>query len=115
MPILHLFRQSALVFTCLILLCLVPAAGFAAKKPAKPAAPVAPEAPFTLEQPANWQFHQAGECDTLTLFLQNNNDPLQQLFFLYVFPRKNFLQNKISFSYRSCFIHYYHNTIFQGL
>lgn len=84
MPILHLFRQSALVFTCLILLCLVPAAGFAAKKPAKPAAPVAPEAPFTLEQPANWQFHQAGECDTLTLFLQNNNDPLQQLFF---FPR----------------------------
>ena len=84
MSILHLIRQSALVFTCLLLLCLVPAMGFAAKKPAKPAAPTSPEAPFALDQPPNWQLYQAGECDTLTLFLQNSKDPLQQLFF---FPR----------------------------
>ena len=84
MPILHLLRQSALIFACLLLLCLLPTMGFAAKKPAKPAAPTSPEAPFALEQPPNWQLYQAGECDTLTLFLQNSKDPLQQLFF---FPR----------------------------
>ena len=84
MPILHLLRQSALIFACLLLLCLLPTMGFAAKKPAKPAAPTSPEAPFALEQPPNWQLYQAGECDTLTLFLHNSKDPLQQLFF---FPR----------------------------
>ena len=85
MSILHLLRQSALVFTCLLLLCLIPAMGFAAKKPAKPATPAAPEAPFALDQPPNWQLYQAGECDTLTLFLQNSKDPLQQLFFFFFF------------------------------
>lgn len=58
--------------------------GFAAKKPAKPATPAAPEAPFALDQPPNWQLYQAGECDTLTLFLQNRQRPAATAF---LFPR----------------------------
>ena len=56
----------------------------AAKKPPKPTTPAAPAVPFTFEKPANWMLSQSGECDTLTLFLQNPAEPLQQLFF---FPR----------------------------
>ena len=79
------FRRACLTLSCLLLaLCILPTISFAAKAPAKPATPAAPEVPFTIEQPTNWQFSQAGECDTLTLFLQNQTTPLQQLFF---FPR----------------------------
>ena len=73
-----------LMFTCLLLLLLIPTCAFAAKTPAKPTAPAPPEAPFALETPTNWQLFQAGECDTLTLFMQNTTQQLQQLFF---FPR----------------------------
>ena len=77
-------RASLTLIVLLLLLCSLPTLSSAAKAPAKPTAPATPEVPFTLEQPANWQFFQAGECDTLTLFLQNQTTPLQQLFF---FPR----------------------------
>ena len=76
--------QTKLIFVCLMLFFLIPAFACAAKTPAKPVTPVVPEAPFTLEKTVNWQLLQAGECDTLSLFLQNSNNPLQQLFF---FPR----------------------------
>jgi hypothetical protein len=56
----------------------------AAKAPAKPAAPAAPSVPFTLQKSADWILTQAGDCDTLSLFLRNLSDPLQQLFY---FPR----------------------------
>lgn len=75
---------GALVCACFFSLLAVPAA--AAKKdvktPDKPAAPAGP--PFTLTQPAGWNLHQSGECDLLTLYLQNSAEPLQQFFF---FPR----------------------------
>jgi hypothetical protein len=76
--------KYSLLFGLLILLCLLPFAASAAKKPPKPPAPSAPVVPFTFEKPANWTLSQTGECDTLTLFLQNPAEPLQQLFF---FPR----------------------------
>ena len=56
----------------------------AAKAPPKPTQPVVPPVPFTWEKPVGWTLAQTGECDTLTLFLRNPADPLQQLFF---FPR----------------------------
>ena len=74
-------RASLTLIVLLLILCSLPTLVSAAKTPAKPTAPATPEVPFTLEQPANWQFFQAGECDTLTLFLQNQTTPLQQLFF----------------------------------
>ena len=53
----------------------------AAKKPPKPTEPIIP---YTWAKPADWILTQAGDCDTLTLFLRNPSEPLQQLFF---FPR----------------------------
>lgn len=77
-------KNFSWLFGLLVLLCLFPFAASAAKKPSKPAAPAAPVVPFTFEKPTNWTLSQTGECDTLTLLLQNPAEPLQQLFF---FPR----------------------------
>ena len=64
------------------------ATAYAAKSPSKstPQNKTAPKPaePFSLEVPTGWTFSQAGDCDTLTLFLHNPAQPLQQLFF---FPR----------------------------
>ena len=59
----------------------------AATKPAPKPVPTAaktPAVPFTLEKPPDWILSQAGECDTLTLFLRSPTEPMLQLFF---FPR----------------------------
>lgn len=80
----HNNRQLLRIFISLLLLCALPLSALAAKKPAKQAAAAKPEPPFHFEIPPQWSLSQAGECDTLTLFLRNPADPLQQLFF---FPR----------------------------
>lgn len=78
------FRKSACMMGLLLLLIVSFPLCVAAKKPPKPTPPAAPAVPFTFEKPANWTLSQSGECDTLTLFLHNPAEPLQQLFF---FPR----------------------------
>ena len=80
----QIFRKSACLMGLLLLLSMSFPLCAAAKKPPKPTTPAAPAVPFTFEKPANWMLSQSGECDTLTLFLQNPAEPLQQLFF---FPR----------------------------
>jgi hypothetical protein len=80
----QIFRKSACLMGLLLLLSVSFPLCAAAKKPPKPSTPAAPAVPFTFEKPANWTFSQSGECDTLTLFLHNPAEPLQQLFF---FPR----------------------------
>ena len=75
-------KISFLLGLLLLLWFIPPTAG--AKKAPKPATPPAPAVPFTFEKPVNWTLSQSGECDTLTLFLHNPAEPLQQLFF---FPR----------------------------
>ena len=75
---------------CLFLFCCIALSMTAftivadAKAPPKPTKPATPPVPFTWEKPADWVLSQAGDCDTLTLFLRNPAEPLQQLFF---FPR----------------------------
>ena len=77
-------RKSACMMGLLLLLSVSFPLCAAAKKPPKPTTPTAPAVPFTFEKPADWTLSQSGECDTLTLFLHNPAEPLQQLFF---FPR----------------------------
>ncbi len=77
-------RKSACMMGLLLLLSVSFPLCAAAKKPPKPTTPTAPAVPFTFEKPADWTLSQSGECDTLTLFLRNPAEPLQQLFF---FPR----------------------------
>ena len=75
------------IAVCCLLLTLSAQTADAAKKPPKPddkQPPVAAAPPFTLETPAGWQLFKSGECDILTLYMQNSAEPLQQLFF---FPR----------------------------
>lgn len=80
----QIFRKSACLVGLLLLLSVSFPLCAAAKKPPKTTTPAAPAVPFTFEKPANWTLSQSGECDTLTLFLHNPAEPLQQLFF---FPR----------------------------
>ena len=77
-------QKSACMMGLLLLLSVSFPLCAAAKKPPKPTTPTAPAVPFTFEKPADWTLSQSGECDTLTLFLHNPAEPLQQLFF---FPR----------------------------
>lgn len=82
-----LTRYRILILIYLLILFACPALVDAAKKApessaAKPAAPTMP--PFTLSIPPGWQLSHSGDCDTLTLYLRNQSDSLQQLFF---FPR----------------------------
>ena len=77
-------QKSACMMGLLLLLSVSFPLCAAAKKPPKPTTPTAPAVPFTFEKPADWTLSQSGECDTLTLFLRNPAEPLQQLFF---FPR----------------------------
>ncbi len=78
------YRSSFRIFIFLLLIMAIPLNALAAKKSAKPAPEAKPDPPFSFENPLQWPLSQAGECDTLTLFLHNPADPLQQLFF---FPR----------------------------
>ena len=80
----QVLRKSAFMMGLLLLLSVSFPLCVAAKKPPKPTTPAAPVVPFTFEKPTNWTLSQSGECDTLTLFLHNPTEPLQQLFF---FPR----------------------------
>ena len=80
----QLYKSTAVLFLVFLLFSAV---ADAAKNPAKmaPAQPNAnPAASFSLEMPPGWLLSQAGDCDTLTLFLRHPTEPLQQTFF---FPR----------------------------
>lgn len=77
-------RQLLRILIFFLLLCALPLNALAKKEPAKQDSAAKPEPPFYFEIPPQWPLSQAGECDTLTLFLHNPADPLQQLFF---FPR----------------------------
>ena len=80
----QVLRKSAFMMGLLLLLSVSFPLCALAKKPPKPTTPAAPVVPFTFEKTTNWTLSQSGECDTLTLFLHNPAEPLQQLFF---FPR----------------------------
>ena len=63
----------------------------AAKKPDPPPAPPPPpgfermtDPAFTLDKPSSWNFYRNGDCDRMTLFARDSNEPLRQVFF---FPR----------------------------
>lgn len=82
-----IFKTTLMLCLCGILLIPLPvsakkAAPQAEKPTPAPAAPTAP--PFKLQLPSGWLLYQAGECDTLSLYLINSVEPLQQLLF---FPR----------------------------
>jgi len=72
------------IFIFLLLILVIPLNALAAKKPSKQTHIAKPEPQFIFEIPSQWLLTRAGDCDTLTLFLRNPADPLQQLFF---FPR----------------------------
>lgn len=76
---------SSLFLGCAIFLMFsVSSISLAAKAPPAPVSTPLPSQPFTFDQPAGWTLSQSGACDTLTLYLHNSAEPLQQLFF---FPR----------------------------
>lgn len=92
-----IFLRHLFIFFCIVFTTTTFTIVSAAKPPIKPTQPLVPPAPFTLEKPAAWVLSQAGECDTLTLFLRNPAEPLQQLFFfprfgpVYINPEQKFI------------------------